>query len=127
MSILVYAFAAIAIMGMIGTGVYKVKEWGADEVRQEWAAANLKAKAESEARISKAADDLAAERKKRKIVIREVTTYVDKIVDRPVYRTVCLDDDGLRCLDSAIRGESTAGCKPDGRMPDATAPDGKGR
>ena len=116
MNLIVYAVLALAVMGMIGTGVYNVKKWGGDEVRAEWTAANLKAKSEAEARIAKAADDLVAERKKRKIVIREVTTYVDKIVDRPVYRNTCLDASGLSCLESAIRGESTAGCKPDGAV-----------
>ena len=121
MSILAYGLVALAIMSSIGYGVSRVKTWGADEVRAEWAAANLKAKSDAEARIAKAADDLQAERKKRKVVIREVTTYVDKIVDRPVYRNVCLDAAGLSCLESAIRGESTAGCKPDGTVP-ATSP-----
>lgn len=49
MGILAYGILAMALMGMIGTGVYKVKEWGADEVRQEWQQATLKAKSEAEA------------------------------------------------------------------------------
>jgi nitric oxide reductase large subunit len=35
MGIIVYAVLALAVMGMIGTGVYKVKQWGGDEVRAE--------------------------------------------------------------------------------------------
>ena len=43
-TIIAYIFAAIALLGLIGTGVYKVKKWGADEVRAEWAEANRLAK-----------------------------------------------------------------------------------
>lgn len=35
---------------------------------------------------------------------RTVTTYIEKVVDRPVYRTVCLDADGVRQLNDFIRG-----------------------
>lgn len=34
-SLVLYAVLALAVMGMIGTGVYKVKQWGGDEVRAE--------------------------------------------------------------------------------------------
>lgn len=63
MNLVLYAVLALAVMGMIGTGVYQVKEWGADEVRAEWAEANRVAK--------EVADRLAQERalEARKTVI----------------------------------------------------------
>ena len=54
MQIIIYAILALAIMGAIGTGVYKVKKWGGDEVRAEWSEANKKA--EASARAKEAAD-----------------------------------------------------------------------
>jgi hypothetical protein len=44
MNLILYAVLALVIMGMIGTGVYKVKKWGGDEVRAEWAEVNRLAK-----------------------------------------------------------------------------------
>ncbi|WP_374491561.1 hypothetical protein [Brachymonas sp.] len=35
---------------------------------------------------------------------RTITQYVDRIVTRPVYRDICLDDDGLRVARAAIAG-----------------------
>ena len=35
MNLILYAVLALAVMGMIGTGVYKVKQWGGNEVRAE--------------------------------------------------------------------------------------------
>lgn len=49
MQLIAYGLIALAILGAIGTGVYKVKEWGADGVRLEWKAANEKAAKEAEA------------------------------------------------------------------------------
>lgn len=117
MNPILIGFLALAIMAAVGTGVYKVKKWGADEVRTEWAAANEKARAEEAARSAAAAKELEDERAKRKIVYRTITQQVDRIVDRPVYRNTCLDAAGLSCLQSAINGESAAGCKPDSPMP----------
>ena len=118
---LAWGFLALALMSGIGYGYKVVKDSGREEVRAEWAQANEAARQREAEASAKAAADLEAERKKRKIVVKEVTQYVDKIVDRPVYRNVCLDAAGLSCLESAIRGESTAGCKPDGTVP-ATSP-----
>src|SRR5690349_18907057 len=35
MPLIAYGLIALAILGAVGTGVYKVKQWGADEVRAE--------------------------------------------------------------------------------------------
>ncbi len=110
-------------MGMIGTGVYKVKRWGANEVRAEWNEANVQARKREAEASAKAAAELEAERQKRKVVIETRTRYVDKIVDRPVYRNVCLDVDGLRCIAAAIERKDASGCKPEPALP-ATKPAG---
>ncbi len=126
-SLLLYGVLALSILAAIGTGVYKVKQWGADEVRAEWSEANRIAREQEQARSAAAAKELEDERAKRRVVTRTVTKVVDRIVDRPVYRNVCLDDAGLRCLDSAINGKIDPGCKPDDPVPAVGAPDGKGR
>lgn len=57
-----------------------------------------------------------------KIVYRTITQQVDRIVDRPVYRDRCIDDDGLRIARAAIAGAPTAAAEPDGAMPGPAAP-----
>lgn len=64
--------------------------------------------------VNKAADastDLEKYRVKTEIVYRTITKQVDKIIDRPIYRDRCFDDDGLRLANAALAG------KLDGRMP----------
>ena len=117
MSLIAYGLIALSILGMLGGIGYKVRESGKDAVRVEWAEANAMARAAEAAASAKAAADLAAERAKKKTVIQTRTVYVDKIVDRPVYRNQCFDDDGLRCLNAAINGSDATGCKPDSTLP----------
>ncbi len=117
MNLLLYGFVALAVLGLIGTGVYKVKEWGADEVRLEWAEANKERREAEAKKISAAAKALEVDRGKAKIVYRTITREVDRIVTRDVYRNVCLDADGLRIARCAIRGESTDRCQPDKPVP----------
>jgi len=38
----------------------------------------------------------------RETVVREITREVPKIIDRPVYRNVCVDADGVRLIDRAV-------------------------
>lgn len=47
--LILYGVLAFGILVAIGYGVHKVKQWGADEVRAEWAAANLKAQQAADA------------------------------------------------------------------------------
>ena len=119
----IYAGIFLAVAGVIGGAIYKVKKWGADEVRMEWAdAVEDQRQREIMASVT-AAKALADERKKRKVVIEERTQYVDKIVEMPVYAAHCLDAVGLRCIESAINRKGAAGCKPDRTVPPDPAPD----
>jgi len=115
--LIVWAVIALAGLGILGGITYKVRQGGYDAAKAECleaAAAQAKREQELSAFAAKA---LADERAKRKVVIRERTSYVDKLVDRPVYRNVCLDTDGLSCVNAAIAGKDGTGCKPDKPMP----------
>lgn len=123
MPLLAYGLVALAVLGMLGGIGYKIRESGKESVRLEWAEANATAREEEIQRSIMAAGALSADRAKRRTIIQERTEYVDKIVDRIVYRNVCLDPDGLRCLEEAILGKGSAGCKPDRAVP-AASPSG---
>lgn len=48
-------------------------------------------------------DQLAADHEAvRQSVVREIVREVPKLVDRPVYRNVCVDADGVRILQRAV-------------------------
>lgn len=73
-------------------------------------AAKLRELAEAQARADKrsyeASDGFEKDKENVRTVFKEIRVEVDKIIERPVYRNVCFDDDGLRKLERAI--EETA-------------------
>ena len=109
-------------MGGIGYGYTVVKDSGREEVRLEWAAANEKARKEEAERSAKAAQDLEAERKKRKVVVKTITKEVDREVEKLVYRSVCLPDRGLCLANAAINGKVAPSCLSDGAVPASKPP-----
>lgn len=54
--------------------------------------------------LNQVSADLEKARNDRKTVYRTITQQVDKVVTRDVYRNVCLDDDGVRSINSALAG-----------------------
>lgn len=53
---------------------------------------------------------------------RIITVEVDKIIERPVFRNVCIDADGLRLLNSQIRRDTATG-QPGSAVPGPAAVD----
>ena len=70
-------------------------------------------------RASTAVQLTASAEAKTEIRYVHITKEVEKLVDRPVYRNVCLDDDGLRAINSQILGFDPGGTGQ--AMPDAGA------
>lgn len=56
----------------------------------------------------------AFEQDKSQIVkqLRPIIREVERVVEKPVYRNLCLDDDGMRLLRSAIAGPEVPASEP---------------
>ena len=103
---ILYGFLILSLLGMIGTGVYKVKQWGAQEVQLKW---NQAVAAQSKADLDKsmaAINNREEDRAKAKIIYRTIEKQVATYIDRPIYRTDCFDADGLRDANAALLGKS---------------------
>lgn len=57
---------------------------------------------ENERLANRAATSFEKDRTQNATRTRTITVEVDKIIDRPVYRNVCLDTDGLQLIAAAI-------------------------
>lgn len=126
---MIYAYVAAAILlisSYAGTYLYG-RSAGADSVRLEWEEASSLQRAREAATANEAAIRLEGSREKERIVYRTITQQVDKLVDRPIYHNVCLDDDGLRLARCAIRGEKPDSCKSDQPLPGTPKPSGRDR
>ena len=78
------------------------------------AAAAAQEKREKQIGQAQAGDAKAAEADvQRETIVREITREVPRIIDRPVYRNVCVDADGVRLIGRAV--EAANGRAPGGR------------
>lgn len=72
----------------------------------------------NEAKKANVASDTAEKvNAKDRVVYKTITQSVDKIVDRPIYRNICLDADGLREANSALARTLPDTGKPNAAMP----------
>ncbi len=119
------------LLALIGAFFYGQHD---GEVRCERAhlAAAAKVQAQQDQRLEGAQQqDLQAAQAdvQRETIVREITLEVPKIIDRPVYRNVCVDADGVRLIERAVdaaNGGSATG-RPDGRPADLLAPARNGK
>lgn len=116
-SLLMYGLIALALSGAV-TGLLVTVHHngvvsGRSEIQVAWDEATKKRRLWEEQRNEDASRGLEEDRGKARIVYRSITKEVDRIVERPVYRNVCLDAAGLRIARCAIRGESALECNPD--------------
>jgi len=62
------------------------------------------------------AANLEQVKSEQKVVYEQIHHTVERVVERPVYRNVCADDDGLRQVNAALAGRPAT----DSSQPDAT-------
>ena len=118
-TIIVYALVALAFIGALG-GIYAKGYYsGKATVTAEWQEANEKARAEEAAKANQAATKLEVKRHAAKIVYRTIREEVERVVDRPVYLSACLDADGVRLARCAIQQKSGDSCVPASPVPAA--------
>jgi hypothetical protein len=121
-----YLAAAFAV-ALVLTAAYKYVDthWetsagiarGTKDKQAEWDAAVAEQRAKEQKAAESAVVKVEKENAKARVVYRTITRSVDKYIDRPVYRNVCFDTDGLRDAQAALSGALPATAKPDGRMP----------
>jgi len=120
-AVLAYGLIALGIIatvtGFVWGGYAKGKAQGRAEVQAAWDDANAKARAAEAAKGNKAATGLEADRGKTRVVYKTITQTVDRYIDRPVYRNVCLDADGLRDANRALLGQGADPGQPDRPVP----------
>lgn len=74
---------------------------------QEIEMKQLKALAEKQNVINQLSADYEQVKSEQRIKVETVTREVQKIIDRPVYNNVCLDDDGVSAINSLITSDSS--------------------
>lgn len=97
--------AAVAAALAFGSA-WKIQDW-----RHDAAELTRKEDAAELVRLAARKSDVAAVsheefKERERVVYQTITETVDRIVERPVYRNVCLDTSGLRALADTIHGRA---------------------
>ena len=64
--------------------------------------------AKQQSTINQLSSDYETERAKYKVKVETATKFVNKVVERDVYRNVCSDDDGMQSINSLIKSRNTS-------------------
>lgn len=118
---LVLALAIFAAGGAAGSA-WHVQAWRFDAKDKQRLEAQIEKRRLDEKAANAGSTGFEQDRLKNETRTRTVYVHLDKIIDRPVYRSVCLDADGLRLLNSAIRRADDTG-EPKGPLPGPAASD----
>ena len=107
---MIWSHVAAALLAAVlaFAGGWKTQGWRRDSLDQQ----RIEAQHEKERMDRQAANVAAGDHEKDKESIRTefkvITQTVEKIVEKPVYLNVCVDDDGLRALHQAITEDRPA-------------------
>lgn len=114
----------VLAIGIVSAALGFAGGWTTNDWRRD-AGALKEERADNKAvlgQIDRAAEKGAAfEAKAEKIRVQTRTIYqeVERVVEKPIYRDVCLDDDGLRLLRAANSGKPLPTSEPVREVPGA--------
>lgn len=94
--------AAIVAAAIASVGTWQVQSWRHDSAELTRIEGEREAKRMREKAATTAGIAFEQDKEKVRIVYEVIDKSIREIVERPVYRNVCLDPDGLRQLESAI-------------------------
>lgn len=110
--------AATLLLGasLGGYAAWQVQGWRAGAQDAQRLEVARETHRQNEHTADQASTGFEKDRGKNELRTRTITVEVEKIVDRPVYRNVCLDADGLRLLNEQIRRADDTG-QPGDQLP----------
>ncbi|MBH2008099.1 MAG: hypothetical protein I8H71_00460 [Xanthomonadaceae bacterium] len=114
-------FAAALIAAAVSAAcAWQVQAWRFDALDKQRIEAQLEQRRNNEKAASAASTAFEKDRINNETRTRTVYVKVEKIIDRPVYRSICVDADGLRLLNDQIRRADDAG-EPGSPLPGPAA------
>jgi len=109
MSISTLTAAVIAALAIGSVGGWKTQAWRYDARELERTRIETRDQVKRIDRIDDAAAGHETFKATEEIRYVDRIKIVDRIVDRPVYRSACFDDDGLQLVNDEIAGRDSAG------------------
>ncbi|MEO3331933.1 hypothetical protein ABGT02_11310 [Acinetobacter baumannii] len=104
------AFLLVICLAVLNhkTGQLKEADQKCQSQIQEIERKNLKALAEKQNQINKVSADYEQVKAEQNTKVEYIEREVQKIVERPVYKSSCIDDDGVQQLNDLIKAGNTS-------------------
>lgn len=109
--------AALVILAAGFAAGWHVQAWRWEAADAKRIEAEAEAKREHDRVAASASQTFEDKREQIRTQIQTITREVEHVVEKPVYRNVCLDPDGLRLIGRAITGTDDAAGKPGDTVP----------
>lgn len=102
---LAYTHLAAALIGaaVAATSTWQIQNWRFDSAEKARLEKEAEIRRNNEKRTSLAAEGLEQDKAKIEIRYRTITKTVTEFIDRPVYRNVCLDQDGVDAINGVAK------------------------
>lgn len=103
------AFLLLICLGLLNSKTGQLKEAQAKCVAQIQAIEqqNLKALSDKQNKINKVSADYEQLKSEQRVITETKIREVQKIITKPVYSNYCIDDDGLRIINSLITDDTS--------------------
>ena len=116
MSLQLTAIAALVAALLSGTGAWTARGWLCEANEAERVAAEAEARAKQANVANAAATGHERDKVKLQTKFVTITETVEKIIEKPIYRTDCYDADGMRAHAHAT-SLTGAACQPSDPVP----------
>ena len=102
---LLYTHVAAGLIGaaVAAASVWQVQAWRFDSKEKQRMEAEAEIRRMNEKRTTIAAEGLEKDKREIEIRYRTVTKTVTEFVDRPVYKNICLDQDGIDAVNGVVK------------------------
>ena len=102
---LLYTHLAAALVGaaVAATSAWQVQSWRFDAKEKQRLESEAEIRRMNEKRTSLAAEGLEKDKREIEIRYRTITKTVIEFVDRPIYKNICLDQDGIDAINGVVK------------------------
>ena len=102
---MIYSHVAAALIGaaVAATSAWQIQSWRFDSAEKTRLENEREIRRMNEKRTSLAAEGLEKDKREIEIRYRIITKTVTEFVDRPIYKNVCLDQDGIDAINGVVK------------------------
>lgn len=95
--------AALIVAAVAATSTWQVQNWRFDSAEKARLEKEAEIRRNNEKRTSLAAEGLEQDKTRIEIRYRTITKTVTEFIDRPVYKNICLDQDGIDAINGVAK------------------------